>query len=89
MPAEALAKEGIQAHQQEHETLKKLGFKTNTHNQYCKNIEEVFHFYEHVEKIRPKIPYEIDGVVVKVGDRIYDGSLKRRLTVLRRKMVGE
>jgi F-type H+-transporting ATPase subunit delta len=29
----------------------------------------------------------LGGVVVKVGDRIYDGSLKRRLTVLRRQMV--
>jgi F-type H+-transporting ATPase subunit delta len=29
----------------------------------------------------------IGGVVVRVGDRVYDGSLKRKLTVLRRKML--
>ncbi|HEY6807635.1 MAG TPA: ATP synthase F1 subunit delta [Gemmatimonadales bacterium] len=29
----------------------------------------------------------LGGVVVRVGDRIYDGSLKRRLTLLRRRMV--
>ena len=29
----------------------------------------------------------IGGVVVRVGDRVYDGSLKRKLTVLRRKMM--
>ncbi|PYP59460.1 MAG: ATP synthase F1 subunit delta [Gemmatimonadetes bacterium] len=29
----------------------------------------------------------IGGVVVRVGDRVYDGSLKRRLAVLRRKML--
>lgn len=29
----------------------------------------------------------IGGVVVRVGDRVYDGSLKRKLTVLRRRML--
>ena len=29
----------------------------------------------------------IGGVVVRVGDRIYDGSLRRKLAVLRRKML--
>src|SRR5438094_277193 len=29
----------------------------------------------------------IGGVVVRVGDRVYDGSLKRKLAVLRRKMM--
>ncbi len=32
----------------------------------------------------------LGGVVVRVGDRIYDGSVRRKLAVLRRKMlVGE
>ncbi|MGH7569034.1 MAG: ATP synthase F1 subunit delta [Gemmatimonadales bacterium] len=29
----------------------------------------------------------LGGVVVRIGDRIYDGSLKRRLTTLRRKLL--
>jgi F-type H+-transporting ATPase subunit delta len=29
----------------------------------------------------------LGGVVVRVGDRVYDGSLKRRLNVLRRRML--
>jgi len=29
----------------------------------------------------------LGGVVVKVGDRVYDGSLRRRLMVLKRKMM--
>lgn len=29
----------------------------------------------------------LGGVVVRVGDRVYDGSLKRRLNLLRRKML--
>jgi F-type H+-transporting ATPase subunit delta len=30
----------------------------------------------------------LGGVVVRVGDRIYDGSVRRRLATLRRKMLG-
>lgn len=32
-------------------------------------------------------PGLLGGVVVRVGDRIYDGSLKRRLNLLRRRML--
>jgi F-type H+-transporting ATPase subunit delta len=32
-------------------------------------------------------PAILGGVVVRVGDRIYDGSLKRRLAVLKRRML--
>jgi len=33
-------------------------------------------------------PAILGGVVVRVGDRIFDGSLRRRLNALRRKMLG-
>ncbi|MDO8530215.1 MAG: NAD-dependent DNA ligase LigA [bacterium] len=55
-------------HEHEHEFLKKLGFKTNSHNQHGKSLQEVFHFYEQVGKTREKLPYEIDGVVVIVNN---------------------
>ena len=55
-------------HEQKHNLLKSMGFKTNTHNKYCKSLEEVFHFYQHVEKIREKLEYEIDGVVVIINN---------------------
>jgi len=29
----------------------------------------------------------LGGIVVRIGDRIYDGSLKRKLAVLRRRML--
>lgn len=54
-------------HEEKHKILKELGFKTNTHNKYCKTLEEVFGFYQHVGKIREKLAYEIDGVVVNVN----------------------
>ena len=55
-------------HEEKHDALKKMGFKTNAHNKRCKNLEEVFHFYKHVQKIREKLPYEIDGVVVIINN---------------------
>ena len=58
---------GQKTHQEKHQILKALGFKTNTHNKYCQNLEEVFTFYQKILEIREKIPYEIDGIVVIVN----------------------
>lgn len=55
-------------HKEKHEKLKELGFKTNSQNRYCASLYEVLHFYQHVGKIREKISYEIDGVVVIVDN---------------------
>lgn len=42
------------------------------------------------KEVRPHYrvdPQILGGVVVRVGDRIYDGSLRRRLAVLKRRML--
>jgi DNA ligase (NAD+) len=54
-------------HEERHKFLKDLGFKTNPYNKYCKNLKEVFAYYTYIHKIREKIPYEIDGIVVIVN----------------------
>src|SRR3989344_1612081 len=59
---------GIATHEQKHQLLKKLGFKINPHNQYCKSLEEVFHFYDRSAILGEKLPYEIDGVVVMINN---------------------
>jgi DNA ligase (NAD+) len=46
--------------------LDKLGFKVNPHRRLCKSIDEVFAFCAEWETKRESLPYEIDGVVVKV-----------------------
>ena len=55
-------------HEQKHGLLKDLGFKTNSHNTYCKSLENVFHFYDTCAKLRKTLDYEIDGVVVMVNN---------------------
>ena len=59
---------GQRTHEEEHGLLKKLGFKTNPHNKFCKNLAEVQKFHDHWEKAREKLDYEIDGIVVQVND---------------------
>lgn len=63
-----VAENTTKTHEEKHKLLHEWGFKTNSHNHYCKTIEDVFHFYEHAGKIRKTLPYEIDGVVVIVND---------------------
>jgi len=58
---------GQKTHEEIHQILKRLGFKTNTHNKYCKNLEEVFEFHNYWKKHRQSLPYEIDGIVVIVN----------------------
>ena len=47
-------------------TLRKMGFKVNRHSKLCESIEEVVGFCAEFEIQREELPYEIDGVVVKV-----------------------
>ncbi len=59
---------GQKVHEDEHEILKELGFKTNPHNKYCKNLKEVQEFRDYWEKRRENLNYEIDGIVVILND---------------------
>jgi DNA ligase (NAD+) len=49
------------------EWLKGLGFRINPHNRLCDTIDEVIEFYDHWVEARHDLPYEADGVVVKVS----------------------
>jgi DNA ligase (NAD+) len=53
---------------QKREVLKLLGFKVIAENQICENLEDVFAFYKEIGIKREKLPFEIDGTVVKVND---------------------
>lgn len=48
--------------------LKSLGFKTNENSILVKNIDEVMKFVDEAYEKRNDLPYEIDGIVIKVND---------------------
>ncbi len=50
------------------ENLKKMHFPVSEYNEHCQNIEETFSYIEKITKIRDQIPYEIDGIVIKVNE---------------------
>lgn len=50
------------------ESLQRLGLPTQRHRWLCDSIEEVFDRAAELESLRDRIPYEIDGAVVKVND---------------------
>ncbi len=47
-------------------TLEKLGFRVNKNYKLCGGMNEVLEFCKVWEEKREKLPYEIDGVVIKV-----------------------
>jgi DNA ligase (NAD+) len=48
------------------EEMTRLGFKVNPHRRLCDNIDQVLAYCAEWEARREQLPYEIDGVVVKV-----------------------
>ena len=46
---------------------KELGFIVNENTKLCNNIQEVIDYIEETVKIRHDLPYEIDGMVIKVN----------------------
>ncbi len=59
---------GIKTHMEALEFMKSLGFKTNAkHNVLVKDVEGVLSYIEKMTEERPSLPYDIDGVVVKVN----------------------
>jgi DNA ligase (NAD+) len=61
-------KAGLTRHEQEHELARLLGFKVISHNKYCPDLEAVIRFHHDWEMRRDELPFEVDGVVVKVDD---------------------
>jgi len=53
--------------------LKKWSFNVNKETRKCKNIDEVIAFVNHVQESRHTLPYDTDGVVIKVNEfQLYD-----------------
>ena len=59
---------GLSRHDETFELLQTLGFPVNPEIRTLDDIEQVVEFCAHWEQHRHDLPYEIDGVVVKVAD---------------------
>ncbi|MBW1962374.1 MAG: NAD-dependent DNA ligase LigA [Deltaproteobacteria bacterium] len=60
--------------------LKQLGFKISQYAKRCESVQQVKQFYQKMLKRRDELPYEIDGIVIKVDDF----SIQRKLGELSR-----
>lgn len=58
--------ENIQTHSEALNYLDQLGLKTNKERKVCRTIDEVLQYIEVWQAKRPDLPYEIDGIVIKV-----------------------
>ena len=59
---------GIKSHYEAIEFMKELGFKINPNNYFAKDIDEVINFINEKEASRQSLPYDIDGIVIKVNN---------------------
>ena len=58
---------GQKTHQEEHQIAQSLGFKVDQ-GQYCSNLDEVIRFRQKINRIREKLPYQIDGIVISLNN---------------------
>lgn len=57
------------------EFLKRLGFKTNPNNALCATLDEAESYYRKWVERRHDLPYETDGIVVKVNEIAFQQEL--------------
>jgi DNA ligase (NAD+) len=71
----ALSRPAPPTHWNELETLAQWGLPAPVLRQLCASIDEVMAFHRKTESMRDQLPYEIDGVVVKVNRRDWQDRL--------------
>ena len=55
--------------------LGEWGFPVPDQRQVCRNIDEVMAFHQQMEEQREQLPFEIDGIVVKINARTHQQQL--------------
>ena len=61
-------KYGIRTHEELLTQLKKWGFNVNPEYRVCPSLDDVIKYIEEYTEKRKTLPYEIDGIVIKVND---------------------
>lgn len=57
------------------EKAKSWGFRISSHTKLCANMDEVIAFIDHWDQARLKLPFDIDGIVIKVNNYKQQQSL--------------
>ena len=65
----------IKNHSEKHKILRSLGFEVSPYEKKAKNLDEIITFIEEIEKVRPKLLYGTDGVVISVDELDLQDSL--------------
>jgi DNA ligase (NAD+) len=71
----ALSGNGLSTHWEELDALSRWGFPVPLHRRLCASIEEAAEYHHDTETMRDSLPYEIDGVVIKVNRRDWQERL--------------
>ena len=58
----------LKSQTQTHQLIKKLGLPILDYVATCQTLEEIWEFTEKVKKLRKELPFDIDGIVIKVDD---------------------
>jgi len=58
----------FQKHYDSMKAARSWGFKISEHTRLCEGIDEVLAYIEHWDKERFNLPFDIDGIVIKVND---------------------
>ncbi len=64
----------LKSQYESHAFLRHLGLPTLKYVAKCHSIEEIWEFAEKIRKLRPSLPFDIDGIVIKV-DSLHDQEL--------------
>src|SRR5688572_33405640 len=65
----------FKTHDQTMEAARTWGFKVSEHGKTCQSMKEVMRYLHHWDKARHKLPYDTDGVVIKVNSYAYQKEL--------------
>lgn len=65
----------FETHSQNIDKAKAWGLKISEKSKVCNGIDEVFDFINHWDKERYNLPYDIDGIVIKVNNYKYQEQL--------------
>jgi len=58
----------VKTHEEKHAIIKDLGLPTNKLNHFCHDLDSIFKLREKWGKLRAKLPYQIDGMVVNLNN---------------------